>query len=165
MAKSVLDSPDVKIDQKPDIIEGHEHEPRIIPAGEKVMTHAHLEALKFSEDPVTIRISPSAEKNAPRSYLSSVNGKGAEVWVNGHWIEFNQGYLPVGRTITVKRKYVEVLLRAKADSVETVHSNPGAEVIENRLRTSTSQVAAISILKDDNPRGAAWAEALIRQQF
>ena len=108
---------DIKIDQHA-LIGGdtNEREPIIIKA-EKGTSKSYLDELAFMEEPVTIRLEPSAEKNAPAWFPASVNGEGAEVLQpDGRWLHMAEGYLPVGRRVTTKRKYVEVLLRAKIDT-------------------------------------------------
>jgi hypothetical protein len=121
----------------------------------------YLDELQFNEEPVTIRLEPSTDKNASGWYPVWVNGKGAEVLMNGRWIEF--GYLPVGKTLVVKRKYVEVIIRAKLDTVTTDVLNRESENPDNIVRRFTSAVHSFSILHDANPLGAAWATELRRR--
>jgi hypothetical protein len=90
-----------------------------------------------------------------------VNGKGAEVLVNGKWVEF--GYLPVSQMLTTKRKYVEVLLRSKRDSVNTNVIERDNEDPQNIIERSTTSTALFSIIEDRNPRGAEWATELRRR--
>ena len=49
----------------------------------------YADQLKMAEDPVTIIIHPSQEKNPPQVVDCWVNGRGAEVFVNGKWTVFN----------------------------------------------------------------------------
>lgn len=123
---------------------------------------SYFEQLAFMEDPVTIRLHPSSEKNAPKSLPVWVNGKPAEVFQRGRWEEI--GYLPVARQMIVKRKVVEVILRAKVDSVTTRHEDDGVQV-QNFADRNTSPLQSFTIIEDKNPRGHAWASEMMRRNL
>lgn len=140
--------------RKPDIVTGD----RII-AGD----NDYLDELAFNEEPVTIRIEPSTEKNAAAHFPVWVNGKGCEVLIQNQWIPV--GYLPVNTVLTIKRKYVEVIMRAKIDTVTTdVVEEPGKDPI-NKVKRFTSAVHSFSIIKDDNPLSQAWLLELRRRNM
>lgn len=107
------------------------------------------EMLKFMEEPIEIEIYESPDENAERFVFCSVNGEGAGPPKFG-------GYLPRGVPVTVKRKHVEVLVRAKRVSVRTdeVRGHDGAR--STALRRKSGQAYPFRVLRDDNPRGAAW---------
>ena len=157
---------DIKIDQAPDITD--DSHPSIIVKAEKTTSRAYLDELAFMEEPVTIRLEPSSEKNAPAWFPASVNGEGAEVLQpDGRWMHMVEGFLPVGRKLTTKRKYVEVLLRAKIDTIN-IQNTSGYDVdhgMANRIQRSTSPVHGISIIEDRNPRAQGWYEELRRRYF
>lgn len=112
-----------------------------------------FEALSFMEEPVTIMLNPSTEKNAARVVDCWVNGRGAEHLQNGKWMVC--GWLPVGVPVTTKRKYVEVLARAKPENITTEVKK--YEDREDNIALRTSYVKyPFSVLKDDSPKGAAW---------
>lgn len=164
MGRKELHSDSVKIEQKPTIIDQkkHEEEGDIILV-DKPVNKEWLDELAFNEEPVTIRIEPSAEKHAAGAHPVWVNGKGAEVFQNGRWQEI--GYLPVGRVLTIKRKYVAVLASAKFDNistevVEVVNENPN-----NQIKRLTSRTVSFSVLEDKNPRGGAWLTELCRRNM
>lgn len=121
---------------------------------------AYHAALKFMEEPVTIRISPSSEKNAPTTVQCWVNGKGAEQLQKGKWMQC--GWLPIGHTVVTRRKYVEVLARAKSENVST-------RVVkhENREDNMADRVAStkypLSILQD-SPQGHEWFGRILMEQ-
>ena len=81
--------------------------------------------------------------------------------MNNKWVEF--GYLPVSKQLTIKRKYVEVLLRSKRDSVQTNVIERDNEDPRNLVERSTSSTALFSIIEDRNPKGAEWATELRRR--
>lgn len=169
MPRSELHTDDIKIEQKSDIISngrdnsdliGHDTE---IVIAQQLPKKEYLDELAFNEEPVTIRIEPSADKNASLWHPIWVNGKGCEVWRAGAWRE--QTYLPVGQVQTVKRKYVEVLLRSKTDTVHTMVAETPGEDPRNTIRRFTSATATFSIIEDKNPLGAAWVEEIRRRNF
>lgn len=157
---------DIPIDQAP-VIPGdsNEHE-SIIVVADKNTSKDYLDRLAFMEEPVTIRLEPAAEKNAPAWFPASVNGEGAEVLQpDGTWMHMREGYLPVGRRITTKRKYVEVLLRAKIDTIN-IEGTSGYDVdrgTANAIRRMTTPVHGISIIEDKNPRSQGWYEEMRRR--
>lgn len=167
--RTELHTDDIKIEQKPDFVgNGSDNSdligraPEII-AAQQLPKKEYLDELAFNEEPVTIRIEPSAEKNAALWHPIWVNGKGCEVWIGGQWREFT--YLPVGEVVTVKRKYVEVLLRSKTDTVQTHVKEVEGENPQNVIKRFTSAVVSFSIIQDKNPLGAAWVEELRRRNF
>lgn len=167
MGRQALHSDTVKIDQKAPIIgdkklDSNERDSEIVLVDHDLDTD-YADALAFSEEPVKIILNPSAEKNAPTSFPVWVNGKGAEVFQNGRWDEI--AYLPVGRPLVIKRKYLEVIIRSKLDAVTTAHDDATVERPLNRINRATSAVHSYSILEDNNPRGSAWAQEMIRRNM
>lgn len=171
---------DVKIIQKPSItivprgqepgvpLPPIEREPEIVEATEDVLRDRdYADKLEFMEQPVSIRIEPSAEKNASNVIPIWVNGKGCEVHIDkatgesihpedgsGIWLEFT--WIPVDKELTVKRKYIEVLLRAKTNIVHTRIIERPNEDPENKIDRFTSPMCSFSILYDPDPRGVQW---------
>lgn len=145
--------------EMPPINESIERTPDIIVVQEEVSKKKYADDLAFAEEPVCIRISPQAGDYAPKVIDCWVNGKGAEMYQNGKWIEY--GAFPVGVTLVTKRKYVEVLARSKKDSVKTrVVEHPGEDPV-NKVEFFTSLVASFSIIEDRNPKGREWARQLL----
>lgn len=167
MTRKALHSDTVKIEQKAPIIGDVKQKDRDseIILVDKPLNKDYLDALAFAEDPVTVILNPSSQENAPTMFPVWVNGKGAEVFQNGRWDEI--GYLPVGRPLTIKRKVLEVIIRAKIDRVTTVHEELDGrpENIINRVNRATSAVHSFSIINDPNPKGAAWATEMIRRNM
>ena len=169
MGRQELHTADVKIDQFEDLVGDvalRDRESPIIRA-DKPLNNDYLDELAFNEEPVTIRLEPSTDKNAATWFPIWVNGKGAEVLINDKWVEF--GHLPVGVTLVVKRKYVEVILRAKIDTVTTEvaenRSTDSADNMENKVKRFTSALHSFSILYDKNPLGAAWLNEIRRRNM
>lgn len=167
LRKSELDSRSVKQDQKPQITmpgltEPLEHEPLVVVA-EPGMIKNDFEKLAFNEEPVSIIIHRSGERNASNctDYIA-VNGKPAEMLFKNGWIPM--GYLPRGVVITTKRKYLERLAASKKDDVQTkVVEVPGQDP-QNLVDRITSSTLPFSLIEDKNPLGAEWLSQMLRQQ-
>ena len=86
-------SDDTPIDQRESIDLNQEIDHEHIIVADQPITSDYAKLLAFGEEPVTIRIEKSSEKFAPVVVDCWVNGKGAEVFMNGHWVVL--GYLPV----------------------------------------------------------------------
>lgn len=165
MPRQELHSDQFKIEQNSDLVGDVDFKDRESPIiqVDRVLDKEYMDELAFNEEPVTIRIEPSSEKNAAMWAPIWVNGKGAEVLLNGKWVEF--GHLPVGKVLVVKRKYVEVLIRSKKDSVQTeVIETPGQDP-DNRIQRFTSASHSFSIIHDPNPLSAAWVAELRRRNY
>lgn len=158
MIKLMPKNGSVKIDRGSDIIEA---------TTDVLEDKDYMDKLAFMEQPVTIRIEPSTEKNSAKVIYVAVNGKGCEVFVDkatgnsihpeegsGIWLEFT--WIPVERELTIKRKYLEVLLRAKTNTIETRIIEKPNENPENKEEKFTSPIATFSILYDPDPRGIQW---------
>ncbi len=163
-----VDSTNFDMGQKDDINLGDAApgaEPPKVPPIEAIhaetLVDGRLEALAFNEEPVEIMIYPSSEENAPLSVPVWVNGRGAEVLMQNKW--YPMGHLPVGQRLVTRRKYAEVLLRAKRDKVSTEHQGTEVERPQNRVSRVSSAVANISVLRDDNPKGIEWMRRCMAQ--
>lgn len=128
--------------------------------GEKPLTPEFLAELAFNEEPVTVRIEENSRSDFPETHAAcAVNGRGAEVLHNGQWISMT--WLPIGQVLTIKRKYVEVLARAKSDSIQTVHQDATVERPNNTVRRRTSSNYPLSIIEDRNPKGHEWLSRIM----
>lgn len=121
----------------------------------------YFATLAFMEEPVAIRIQKSSEKFAPNVVDCWVQGRGAEQLQNGKWMVC--GWLPVNHTVITKRKYLEVLARAKHDSIQTrVVKHEDSE--ENFADPYSSSKYPFSVLQDANPRGHEWLSRVLMEQ-
>jgi hypothetical protein len=117
-------------------------------------------ALAFMEEPVTIRIENNSNADFPETHVPcAVNGKGAEVFQNGQWIQMT--WLPIGYPLIVKRKYVEVLARSKSDSIRTHHDDATVERPRNTLHRHSRSNYPLSIIEDKNPKGHEWLSRVL----
>lgn len=149
------------IQQLPPITDVSGYDGDIIRA-EKTPDQDYAAELAFNEEPVTIRIEPSSERNAARWMLVQVNGKGAEVLINGKWHEFK--HLPIGRVLTTKRKYAEIIVNNKTTDVTTPDFGEEAHIAaNNRIDRETRPVHGFSVIEDRSPRGHKWLSDLYRR--
>jgi len=136
-----------------------------VPAIEAIHAEAlvdgRAEALAFNEEPVEVMVYPSSEENAPLTVPCWVNGRGAEVFQNGRWNVL--GFLPVGLRVITRRKYAEVLLRAKKDKISTDHQGTEVERPQNKVHRVSSAVANIQVITDKNPKGVEWVRRCMAQ--
>lgn len=108
-----------------------------------------LENLRFMEEPVKIYIHPTSDKLAPAMFSISVNG-----------IEEIFRY---GETKTVKRKFVEGIMRAKPVNFKNEEYTTSEGLRSVRWPTSTGLRYNFSIVEDKNPVSDAWMKATLAQ--
>lgn len=163
MPRTELHSDSLPIEQRRTIASAADREEGDVILVDKVADPEYLVELAFMEEPVTIRLEPSADRNAISRFAVWCNGTGAETFSNGRWSSI--GWLPVGQVIIVKRKVLEIIARAKVDAVHTEVREPESERPHNAVQRFTSAVHSFSVLEDRNPRGAAWLGEMRRRNF
>lgn len=168
--KSELDSRDLmgKPAQKtialPGVGEGHAEISNVVKV-DKEMNDERLKEEAFLNEPVTILINRSTEKNfAPKcTDLIAINGVWAEMLTPRGWVQM--GFLPRGKPITTKRKYVEVLARARFDSFNTEVIQPVNEDPITNVTSIANYTLPFQMIRDDNqPKGGEWLAKLLGQQ-
>lgn len=165
-ARRELNSADIPVEQKDDILMQDdapiEHSRTIEHAHPDDLVNGMVEQLAFNEQPVSILIYPSREKNPPLVVDCWVNGRGAEVFVGGKWHEFN--CLPINIEVTTKRKYVEALAMSKHDTIDTDVGSTMEENPHNRIRCMTSATVAFTVTKDASPHSAEWLRRIMSRK-
>lgn len=155
---------DMPIEQKPDIdlsVDKPVQHGEVLVDVVGEVNDGHMEKLAFMEEPVTIRIEENSRSDFPETCVPvAVQGKGAEVFTNGKWVEIT--WLPIGIPLVTKRKYVEVLARAKSDAIRTKHDNATVERPCNTVERRTSANYPLSIIEDRNPKGHEWLSGIMR---
>jgi hypothetical protein len=162
---AVVHSDDVTPEQASDIILTSTSEidrAEVVAPLEASEQTSYMDELAFMEEPVTINIHPSQEENAPLSIPIWVNGRGAEILHEGKWIPAT--YIPVDREITIKRKYLESLARAKPTNIKTnVIEMPGQDPV-NKIGRHTFMKYPFTLIDDKNPRGRAWLNKVLSER-
>jgi hypothetical protein len=166
-ARKELHTTDIPIQQNPDIempADGPiQRESPVVTPVDRPLMKDQLEELAFNEEPVTILLHPSSDRNAaPVTDLIALDGKWAEILVNGKWVPW--GYLPKNQPITVKRKIVEILARSKGDQVETQILDRESGYPRNVIRRVTSSKYPFSVIEDRNPKGQEWLMRIVGSQ-
>ena len=113
----------------------------------------YVEQLAFNEELVGIYLYRGREEFSPDA---------VSVWVQGRQVS-----IPVEKEVLVRRKYLEVLIRAQPQSVKTVVIKPpegsDSSQVQNKLVPSRSSAYAFTVTLDKNPRGQAWLEGVRRE--
>ncbi len=102
----------------------------------------------FMNEPVTIMVHESTEEDEPDLVLVGVNGV--------------TQYLKRGDAQTVKRKYVEVLARAKLTDYKQ-NLDPQLGELMNRLKQRHALKYPFSVIEDRNPKGGAWLKSILAE--
>lgn len=115
---------------------------------DKPLPKGALELEAFMNEPVTILVNPATDPDEPRLVQVGVNG-------------VNQ-FLPRGEQITVKRKYVEVLARAKRTNFsQTLDERLGEGM--NHLKAMHLLRFPFSVIEDRNPNGGPWLRGVLAE--
>ena len=125
---------------------GQKTESDIVIASADGMDNGYAAQLAFNEEKVEIMVHESTDQNAEPIVHVAVNG-------------VNQ-FFPRGTPVVCKRKFVEVLARAKETSMTTQTINTDRDVI-NRINKHTALRYPFSVIRDENPKGAAWLKSVL----
>lgn len=110
---------------------------------------AKAEMLAFLEERVKIVLHESTNPNDQQVVSFAVNGSTI--------------YLTRGVPTVVRRKYLEMILRAKAQDVRVnVVRDANGDVV-NRTSKTSALAYPFSVIEDRNPRGAAWLAQRMRE--
>ena len=109
----------------------------------------YADALAFMEEKVTVMIHEDADPNAENPVQVACNGT-------------NQFFLR-GQAQDVRRKYVEILARAKRTRISTPEITDGSGARTNGLRSASSLRYPFSVLHDSNPKGPAWLKSVLSE--
>jgi tartrate dehydratase beta subunit/fumarate hydratase class I family protein len=110
---------------------------------------AKADMLAFLEEKVLIQLHESTNANDQQVVPLYVNGAAV--------------YITRGVPTVVRRKYVEMLCRAKAQDVKVnVVRDANGDVV-NRTTKSSALAYPFSVIEDRNPRGAAWLAQRMRE--
>lgn len=150
----VLDSQDEQIGQAPDETIPSSgparREKSIIAQASGYEIDPEKEAmLRFMEEPVTIRIMTSTDKNTEQCFEININGR----------LEFFRR----GETKTVKRHFVDRIMRLKQTvyGQREVTNSQGDR--EFQYPASTALKYEFAIIRDDNPLGKSWERAVLAE--
>lgn len=106
----------------------------------------HAQQLAFLEEYVVVNIADTAEQGAENPVVLHVNGRAVAIVRS--------------EDTAVRRKYVELLLRAKPEAIQTRITRGGDGEPRNHIDKTRSLKYPFSIVLDRNPRGPAWARKI-----
>ena len=116
---------------------------------DKPLPKEAFEMEAFMNEMITIVVNPPNDADEPMLVQVGVNG-------------VNQ-FIPRGEPIEVKRKYVEVLARAKrTDFKQNLDERLGEQAF-NLVRPMHSLRYPFSVISDPNRNGGAWLTAILRE--
>lgn len=123
--------------------------PTIERVGDHPLDQERLAMLEFMNEPVTIRIATTTDKNAAQVFEINING--------------NMEFFRRGEVKTVKRHFVDLMLRLKETSYSQKEVlNP--EGIKDILHIPhTGLKYDFSIERDTNPLGNSWKRAVLAE--
>lgn len=104
----------------------------------------------FMEEPVLVVISDTEAQNAEQVIQLAVQGK-------------NQ-FIFRGTPIWVKRKYLEVLARARPESITTQEFTDASGNRATRILKTMGLKYPFRVLEDKNPDGSRWLETILKEQ-
>ena len=114
---------------------------------ERPVNEEKLAMLKFMEDPVTVHIHTTSDKEAEQVF---------EVFNNGQREIFRRG-----ETKTVKRKFVNELAIRKAVTYRNSRERDSEGVQQEKYQPVTALRYPFSVVSDPHPRGADWLKAML----
>lgn len=112
--------------------------------------------LAFYEEMLDVVILDDSSENPENFVFLAVNGRGP--------MPGGSPWCPRNIPIRMARKYVEGLARSKPVNVATVEANDYDGYKTTRIRRTSSLRYPFTVLRDDNPRGAAWLREVLRQK-
>lgn len=107
--------------------------------------------LAFMEEFVTIMVHPSTDPNAVPLPFTSVNGR--------------PQYFQRGQPQRVRRKYVEILARAKKTTyTQTTEHDPRTGNVYQKMNPHTALEYPFSVVEDPNPKGVDWLRHILAEK-
>lgn len=105
--------------------------------------------LAFMEEKVEVMVHESTDENAENPVQVACNG-------------VNQFFFR-GQAQVAKRKFVEILARAKATAISTKEVVHADGVRTTRIDKHSALKYPFSVIRDDNPRGPAWLKSILSE--
>lgn len=113
------------------------------------MAGSQLDDLAFMEEQVDVMVHESTDANADNPVWVACNGQ-------------NQFFVR-GQAQTVKRKFVEILARAKQTAIATKEIHQFDGELGTQVTKSTALRYPFSIISDQNPKGGAWLKKVLSE--
>lgn len=107
-------------------------------------------ALAFNEEPVKIVVTEDGRPNAEQTIQLLCNGL-SQMIIRG-------------APIIVKRKFVEILARAKSENISTPQYTDANGNSATKIVKQAGLKYPFRVLEDRNPNGSVWLERVLREQ-
>lgn len=111
--------------------------------------HDHAETLSFMEDEMLVRVEESTNPSDEKFVEVFCNGT-PQRFLRGHWIK-------------TRRKFVEILARAKPFNVMTPEVTDANGDKTTSIITNTAIRYPFQVNADPSPRGKAWLNAILQE--
>ena len=128
----------------------------IEPVADPTTFDEKAKALAFNEEELEIMIHESTNPNDEPRVFVCVNGQMTHPKYGNH--------LPRGVPISVKRKVVERLARAKPMSFATVETVNQQGERDTKLQRHQAQKYPFSVIHDPNPEGLSWLRRIMAER-
>ena len=168
-----IDPEDIIPDQPPpvylpgDLLEKLYVPSDVIQAREEDANKSHADELKFQNEPVMIYIHPQPTEHPDQCVPCFVNGHPGEIWDDGikRWLAI--GFFPIERNIITRRKYVEVIGRARVENVTNeVTYKPDRHSLNNvRRRQGARWPFSIRMDWNKGLRAQSWYRTMFSQRY
>lgn len=152
LARGGVDAPEHVVQEAPRVLKSTGDakdalEQRGVQVCERPVDEEKLAMLAFMEEPVTVHIHTTSDKQAEQVF---------EIFNNGQREVFKRG-----ETKTVKRKFVNELAIRKATGYEAVPFTDPNGVKGIKYVPNTALRYPFSVVNDPHPRGADWLKATL----
>lgn len=120
-----------------------------IQIADKPLADDYADALAFMEEKLLVVLNEESDPNAENPVQVACNG-------------INQFFIR-GQAQEVKRKYVEILARAKRTTITTPEVTDATGARTHMIKQATSLRYPFQVLQDPNPKGPAWLRAVLSE--
>lgn len=124
--------------------------PPLITTVEKPMPISWNDEIQWMEGPVKVTVTSAGGDHAPLYVSAHCNGLPLEQWFDGiGWIGVRD--IPVNEPVIIKRKYAEILIRARTLVLATEDDRADGTEPRNILRRKAVPTVYVTILRNDDP--------------
>lgn len=139
-----------QVQHKDDVIDSKGvHRDHTVEVADGPINKAYIDELAMAEEMVDVMVHESTDPNAENPVQVSCNG-------------VNQFFYR-GHTQSVKRKFLEILARAKRTSISTPEGTNANGERTTVIRKASALAYPFSVMRDPNPNGAAWLRKVLSQ--
>jgi hypothetical protein len=116
---------------------------------DRPLTNDLADSMAFMEEKVEVMVHESTDQNAENPVQVSCNG-------------INQFFFR-GQPQEVRRKFIEILARAKTTSIATHERRDHQGDMSFRIARATALRYPFSVIRDENPKGSTWLRKILQE--